>query len=147
MTAQEEPSTRHASGTRDVAHTIMPQMIAAEMSRENQKLVNNNFVQIPKPWGDNDTPFHYLWDLLEEIGAFDFFLCGTPCHIVREQVRENSLSQGNAEPTKEEEARSQTQRGFPSAADGRRRLTRMVSRRRLLKTMSTRRCSFSTIAT
>lgn len=42
------------------------------------------------------TPLHDFWDFLKEIGAFDFFLGRTPCHIVREQVCENCLAQGNA---------------------------------------------------
>jgi hypothetical protein len=42
------------------------------------------------------TPLHNFGDFLEEIGAFDFFLGRTPCHIVREQVRENCLAQGDA---------------------------------------------------
>ncbi len=55
--------------------------------------------------GQKDTtPLHYFGNFLEEIGAFDFLLRRTPCHIVREQVCENSLTQGNAESPKEEEA-------------------------------------------
>jgi len=47
--------------------------------------------------------FHNLWDLLEEIRTFNFLLRRAPCHIVGEQVREDSLTQGNAEPTEVEE--------------------------------------------
>ena len=61
--------------------------------------------------GEYHAPFHNLWDLLEEIRPFNFFLRRAPCHVVGEQVREDSLTQGNAEPTEEEEARSRNQRG------------------------------------
>jgi len=96
------------------------------------------------PWVENaHSPFHYLWDLLEEIRTFDFFLRRAPCHIVGEQVREDSLAQGNAEPTEEKETRSRTQRGFLSVAELR-RLTRTVSRISLSRMMSASRRSFST---
>jgi hypothetical protein len=39
MTAQDEPSTRHSSGTSGVAPTIMPPRITTEVSKENQNLV------------------------------------------------------------------------------------------------------------
>lgn len=59
-------------------------------------------------------------------------------------MREDSLTQGNAEPAEEEETRSQTQRAFLSIA-GLRRLTRTVPRICLLTTMSAKRRSFSTV--
>lgn len=40
MTAQAVPSTRHSSGTNDVAHTTMPTRITTETETENQNLVN-----------------------------------------------------------------------------------------------------------
>ncbi len=49
-------------------------------------------------------PLNNFGNFLEEIGAFDFLLRRTPCHIVREQVCKNSLAQGNAESPKKEEA-------------------------------------------
>ena len=39
MIAQAEPSTRHPSGTNDVAHTTMQPMITIERRTENQNLV------------------------------------------------------------------------------------------------------------
>jgi hypothetical protein len=52
-------------------------------------------------------PFHNFGNFLEKIGKFDFFLCCTPCHVVREQMRENSLAQGNTQPTKKEETEAE----------------------------------------
>jgi hypothetical protein len=52
-------------------------------------------------------PFHNFWDFLEKIGPFNLLFCRTPCHVVREQVGENSLAQGNAEASKEEKAYAQ----------------------------------------
>jgi hypothetical protein len=39
MIAQSEPSTRHPSGTNDVAHTTMQPRITTERRTENQNLV------------------------------------------------------------------------------------------------------------
>jgi hypothetical protein len=107
MTAQAEPSTRHSSGTNGVAHTTMPPMITNETETENQNLVNGGDMYVRTHGAKGHkvaAPFHNFGDFLKEIGAFDFFLCRTPCHIVREQVCENSLAQGNAEPSKKEKA-------------------------------------------
>jgi hypothetical protein len=59
-------------------------------------------------------------------------------------VREDGLTQGDAEPTEEEETRFRTQRGFLSVAELR-QLTRTVSRIYLLGTMPAIRRSFSAI--
>lgn len=107
MTAQEEPSTCHSSGTNGVAHTTIPPRISTETSTENQKLVDGSDtrVRIGRVKGyDIAAPFHNFWDFLKKIGTFDFLLRRTPCHIVREQMCENSLTQRNAESSKKEEA-------------------------------------------
>jgi hypothetical protein len=108
ITAQAEPSTRHPSGTNGVAHTIMPPIITTETMTENQNLGSSGDIYVrtgcEKANEASTAPFHNLWDFLEEIRAFDFFLRRAPCHIVREQVCENSLAQGNAEAPKKEEA-------------------------------------------
>jgi hypothetical protein len=56
---------------------------------------------------ESAAPFHNFWDFLEKIGPFNLLFRGTPCHVVREQVGENSLAQGNAEASKEEKAYAQ----------------------------------------
>jgi hypothetical protein len=99
MIAQAEPSTRHPSGTNDVAHTTMQPRITTERRTENQNLGYGGDMYM-RPLSAKKpkvaTPLHDFWDFLKEIGAFDFFLGRTPCHIVREQVCENCLAQGNA---------------------------------------------------
>ena len=99
MTAQAEPSTRHPSGTNDVAHTTMQPMITTERRTGNQNLVYGDEMYMRTLGGKKPksaTPLHNLGNFLKEIGTFDFFLGRTPCHIVREQVCENCLAQGNA---------------------------------------------------
>ena len=48
-----------------------------------------------------------LGDLLEEVRALDLLLRCAPRHVVREQVRENRLRDGDREPAEEEEAAAQ----------------------------------------
>jgi hypothetical protein len=99
MIAQAEPSTRHPSGTNDVAHTTMHPRIATESRTENQNLVYGGDMYMRTLGAKSQkvaTPLHNFGNFLKEIGAFDFFLGRTPCHIVREQVCENCLGQGNA---------------------------------------------------
>ena len=81
--------------------------MTTETMTENQNLGNGSDMYVrTQVWNGQKiaAPFHNFWDFLEEIRAFDFFLRCTPCHIVREQVCENSLAQGNAQPPKKEEA-------------------------------------------
>ena len=106
MTAQAEPSTCHSSGTNGVAQTTMPPIMSTETRTENQKLDGDCNIHLSTEGVNSKivAPFHDFWDFLEKVGTFNFLLCRTPGHIVREQMCENSLAQGNTESPKEEEA-------------------------------------------
>jgi hypothetical protein len=49
-------------------------------------------------------PFDDLGNLDPKVGPFDLLLCRTPCDVVGEHVRENCLSEVDAEATEEKEA-------------------------------------------
>jgi hypothetical protein len=111
MTAQDEPSTRHSSGTSGVAQTITPPRITTEASKENQNLVyvGRHVRKQGAKYLICRAPFHDFGNFFKKVGKLDFFLGCTPCHVIREQVRKNSLAHGNAQPTKEEKAETENQ--------------------------------------
>lgn len=50
--------------------------------------------------------FEDPWNLYEEVGPFDFFLCGSPSDVVRKQMSEQGHRKMYRHSTEEEEAKS-----------------------------------------